>query len=146
MTTCPACATKFTSAPSRGLISIRHGTGEQNIYSGGPRCEFGGTGGARGHILCPTKVIQIDTVFFFVKKLSKTVKKGYPYFYLGFGNLAGTLGPHPSCGPSEGQIATGGPSPGGYFRTCRNFEVGGGPKCRKGQNCVFRRGPPINPP
>ena len=100
MTTCPTCATKLTSAPCRDLISIRHGTGEQSMYSGGSRCEFGGTGWARGHILCPTKVNQIDTVF--GQKVVKNGQKGVPPVFTGFlGSLRALWTPHPSCGPSE---------------------------------------------
>ena len=87
----PTCATKLTSAPARGLISIRHGTGEQNMYSGGSKCEFGGTGGPRGHILCPTKVNQIDTGF--DQNVVKNGQKGVPCFYRFFGEPCGHFGP-----------------------------------------------------
>ena len=56
---------------------MRHGSGEQNMHSGGSRSEFG-TGGARGHILCPTKVTQIDTGF--DQKVVKNGQKGVPLF------------------------------------------------------------------
>ena len=78
----PACATKLSSAPLRGPISIKHGTGEQNMYSGGSRSEFGGTGGARGHILCPSKVNQIDTGF--GQKAVKNGQKGVPPVFTWF--------------------------------------------------------------
>ena len=125
MTRCPTCATKLTSAPLRGLIYIRHGTGEQNMYSGRSRCEFSGTGGAPGHILCPTKVTMLTPVL--VKKLPKTVKKGYPLFLTFFFQSLRALWtpPHLSCGSSEGLFALRGPSLGGKNRTSsRNFEVG----------------------
>ena len=48
------------------------------MHSGLSRSEFGGTGGARGHILCPSKVNQIDTVFVFGRKVVKNGEKGVP--------------------------------------------------------------------
>ena len=67
--------------------------------------------GARGHILRPTKVNQIDTIF--TKMLSKTVKRGVPLFLLPFWEAFGHPGtpPPPPCGPSEVVLLQGGPSP-----------------------------------
>ena len=146
MTTCPTCVTKLASAPARGLISIRHGTAEQNMYSGGSRGEFGGTGGARGHILWPTKVTQIDTGL--VKKLSKTVKKGYPLFLPGFWEPAGTLDPPPLVWALGGRFCPGGSIPAGQKPHFGPQYRGGGSKvpARFPKSCFGEGGGPTLSP
>ena len=147
MTTCPTCATNLTSAPSRGPICIRHDTGEHNMYSGGRRSEFGGTCGARGHILYTTKVSQIDTVF--DQEVVKNDQKGVPPVFTGFlGTLRALWTPHPPCGPSEVVFVPRGPSP--RTKTALRAEIlrwGVQSAARFPQSCFFLGGgAPINPP
>ena len=53
--------------------------------------------------------VYVDTASL-PKSCQKRSNRGTPCFYWFFGNLAGTLDPHPSCGPSEVVFVTGGPS------------------------------------
>ena len=146
MTACLTCATKLTSAPFRGLIYIRHGTSEQNMCSEGRKSEFGGTGGSRGHILCPAKVNQIDTVF--DQKVVKNGQKGVPPVLTGFwGTLRALRTPHPSCGPRRSFLPHGAHSHG--VKTALRAEISrwGVLGARKVIKIVFwGGGPPINIP
>ena len=111
----------------------------------GRRSEFGGIGGARGHIVGPAKVSQIDTVF--TKTLSKTAKRGYPLFLPGFWEACGHFGPPPLVCALGSRFCPEGSTPPGQKPHFGPQYRGGGPKCpQASQNRVFRRGAHLAPP
>ena len=94
-----------------------------------------------GHlvILCPNKVTQLTP--FLIKKLSKTVKKGYPPFLPGFfQSLRALWTPHLSCDPSEVVLLPGGPSPGSKPALGAVILRWGVPGARKLLKIVYFRG------
>ena len=125
--------THFCAPPRPNFYQARHG--EQNMYSGGSRSEFGGTGGARGHILCPSKVTQIDTGF--GQSCQKRSKGGTPLFYRFFSKLAGTLDPPPLVWALGGRFWPRGSIPLGP-KTALRAEISRWEKCPQAlKNRVF---------
>ena len=78
MTTCFTCAPRITPAPSRGVITVRWGSGEQNNTSGVRTSGSKVTGGACGH---QSWLAWAPIYTVFTKKLSKNgQKEGTPCF------------------------------------------------------------------
>ena len=140
MTTCLTCAPRATPTPSRGIILLTRAPADHIHATEGRGSGSGGTGKARGHLLCHLWGTLLCTVF--TKKCQKRSKKGVPpvfdHFWEDFG-YQGT--PHPRMAPRRAKLASL-CHPSRPIRALWEgfFEVGGTRCPKSSKSTIFRRG------